>query len=529
MFDENGARDSDHTNGDTPGDYVIMYDSSNIGDIAPAGLLTIDRNGDTETGDATTNAVVSFQDNADTICVAESGNCSLADVNAADQPVTFTEAGSNTGVFINWDEALTTNILIAENAKRGTQAVFTYDDVEYGVLNNPTFGTIEYVTSDIGAEWNSGEVVTVRLFDPDMNYDTRSEDELKVKSDQTIVPAIKIGSPITLATLSSVVKHGNTEAAVTIDSSLNTQCSSDYESSTAASYESCYEKYSERSLMTVEEEPAALADEDTLLFLHSSDTTVKTLADLISGANGTAAYTYLQYDFRGLNGGDDSLTVKGNITFGDSGILQGGLGNVAYYGSTSGSEPTAASATVGLSYFNGLVGNTLINHPLYKLYGLTGTAGTGDTADSIDLGDPLRMLVKISAADTNIFSGTDLSTSMPISADVVSWGQSNNGVTSSDRHNNAIYRLEVEERPDNNSGAFEATVEYIMLNQLNVNNTATYNNTVPHGDEIEMIIHNDSTDEDEIRVSYLDLGSDGVETQISAQLAAPTTLRCCRV
>ena len=37
-----------------------------------------------------------------------------------------------------------------------------------------------------------------------------------------------------------------------------------------------------------------------------------------------------------------------------------------------------------------------------------------------------------------------------------------------------------------------------------------------------MIVHNDSTDEDEIRVSYLDLGADGVETQISAQLAAPT-------
>jgi hypothetical protein len=61
-----------------------------------------------------------------------------------------------------------------------------------------------------------------------------------------------------------------------------------------------------------------------------------------------------------------------------------------------------------------------------------------------------------------------------------------------------------------------------MLNQLNVNNTGTYNNTVAYGDAIVMIVHNDSTDEDEIRVSYLDLGADGVETQISAQLAAPT-------
>ena len=61
-----------------------------------------------------------------------------------------------------------------------------------------------------------------------------------------------------------------------------------------------------------------------------------------------------------------------------------------------------------------------------------------------------------------------------------------------------------------------------MLNQLNVNDTATYNGTVANSDEIVMIVHNDSTDEDEIRVSYLDLGADGVETQISAQLAAPT-------
>ena len=122
-----------------------------------------------------------------------------------------------------------------------------------------------------------------------------------------------------------------------------------------------------------------------------------------------------------MNGGDDSLTVKGNITFGDSGWAQGGLGNVAYYGGTSGTEPTATSSGIGLSYFNGLVGNTIINHPLYKLYGLTGTAGTGDTAGSIDLGDPLRMMVKISIADTSIFSGTDLASSMPVSADIVTW------------------------------------------------------------------------------------------------------------
>ena len=132
------------------------------------------------------------------------------------------------------------------------------------------------------------------------------------------------------------------------------------------------------------------------------------------------------------------------------------------------------------------------------------------------------MIVKFAANDATIWSGTDLGTAMPLSADVVTWGQSNDGITSSDRHNNAIYRLEAEEAGNNNSNNFQAEVEYIMLNQLNVNNTATYNSTVAYGDEIEMIVHNDSTDEDEIRVSYLDFGADGVETQISAQLAAPT-------
>jgi len=106
--------------------------------------------------------------------------------------------------------------------------------------------------------------------------------------------------------------------------------------------------------------------------------------------------------------------------------------------------------------------------------------------------------------------------------DIVTWGQSEDGVNSGDRHNNAIYRLEVSEDGGNNSGLFDANVEYIMLNQLNVNNTGTYNNTVAYGDDLEIIIHNDSTDEDEIRISYLDRGADGVETQISAQLAAPT-------
>ena len=46
-----------------------MYTTATIGDILPAGTLSIDRNGDTVTSSATTDAVINFLDNADTFMV----------------------------------------------------------------------------------------------------------------------------------------------------------------------------------------------------------------------------------------------------------------------------------------------------------------------------------------------------------------------------------------------------------------------------------------------------------------------------
>ena len=359
LYDENGANDAATTATSATvndGDNAYMYTTATIGNIFSAGTLSIDRNGDTVTSSATTDAVIDFQDNADTTCTATSGLCATADINGADQPITLTEAGANTGVFINWDEGLTTNMKINEDAKRGSQAVFEFDEVKYGVLHMPQFATIEYLTDDIGAEWNSGEVVSIEIFDPDMNFDQRSEDVMNVSSTTSIVPAIKIGSPITLKNLSTLTDGDGT----TWDTALNSQCSSDYSSSAATSYQSCYEKYSERSLITTANDPGAFAAQDHLVFTYSSDTTVSTLTDLISGANGTAAYTYVQYDFRGLNGGSDNLSFKFNFTIGDSGINQGGVDNVGIYGTTSGTIGTTAGSGVGISYTEGLVGNALI-------------------------------------------------------------------------------------------------------------------------------------------------------------------------
>ena len=61
-----------------------------------------------------------------------------------------------------------------------------------------------------------------------------------------------------------------------------------------------------------------------------------------------------------------------------------------------------------------------------------------------------------------------------------------------------------------------------MLNQLNVDQNSTYLDLEIVSDTIDIIVHEDLTDEDSPRVNYLDLGADGVSTQIADQLEAPS-------
>ena len=92
--------------------------------------------------------------------------------------------------------------------------------------------------------------------------------------------------------------------------------------------------------------------------------------------------------------------------------------------------------------------------------------------------------------------------------------------TFGDRVNNAIYRLLLEETGDN-TATFVGEVEFIMLNQINIDDS-TYSALTTISDEIDIIVHEDLTDEDSPRINYLDLGADGVSTQIADQVAAPS-------
>jgi hypothetical protein len=74
--------------------------------------------------------------------------------------------------------------------------------------------------------------------------------------------------------------------------------------------------------------------------------------------------------------------------------------------------------------------------------------------------------------------------------------------TFGDRNNNAIYRMILEETDDNTS-TFVGDVEFVMLNQLNVDQSGTYTALAgdTFSDSITIIVHEDLTDEDSPRVN----------------------------
>ena len=518
LFDENGIADSEDTVGAIEQSGPEMQ--SNWG--MDEGVLIIDRNGP---GDAAQN-IIDFQDNGDQIVLCNDGACGTHASISSDKgaAMTLTETGANTGIFRNWDEAITTNMIIASDAARGTQASLNWNDEEYSILVMPSWGSVSYNTEyngGIGAEWNAGELVEIVIEDNDMNFDSRLGDTMYISSNQSIVPALKIGSPITGASLDSVSHIGGAKGITVLASGLNDNaCSSKYSSGGAAAYNQCYEKYSERTVMNNNAGAITFTDGDVLKFVY--DKTLGDFKTFVTDGNGTAGYEYFQYDLRDFNGGNNmdywvNFTVMDGAAISSTSYEKEIVSQINTVNDDGGSDmqfTASCQGLVGTCLFTGYTTQGTVQNKVSIL------------TDNIDnLTEEFNIYANITSRADTTHGGTLFTlaagTNYSFYLDVVKYGQSNDGINSGDRHNDSIIRMEVDET-DQNSGVFIAELEYILLNQLNVNNSGTYNATKSFDDEVIFIVHNDLTDEDEVRINYFDMGADGVETQVADQLAAPT-------
>ena len=143
------------------------------------------------------------------------------------------------------------------------------------------------------------------------------------------------------------------------------------------------------------------------------------------------------------------------------------------------------------------------------------------TLFDMDSTDNIGLLFVFNGGVNDSGYAIDGSLNEAIVADFFTFGFDSDGDESGERIANQIIRIEVEETGDNTS-TFMGTLEYIMVNQVNILDADTYTGLTPIADDPSFIVIEDLTDEDSPRVNYLDLGADGVSTQIADQEEAPS-------
>ncbi|MGQ0791600.1 MAG: beta strand repeat-containing protein [Nitrosopumilaceae archaeon] len=439
----------------------------NAGDL---GVLKIDYN----PNNAVVDSILDLFDNADQaiteaiIPANVTANVVGSSLGRNNAPVTVVETEASSGIFQNTDESDKANIRVATDAPRGTTATVDYNDSPTSILVSNFFGTINMDESALGGEWNSGEELPVLLTDQDTNLNSKVDEDITLSNPRfTIIPSLKIGTPRTL----------NDGGFATL---TNTPAIAGFAAVPAADLFSGVLRPS----VTVSQ---ALPISATGLVLNV--TYANPPADFDPGTTNSKR-VFLNYDIRSF------ANVTANAPF----VVRATNATIEATGSIVGTV-TLVPATTD---YQQLVDVT----PFANSLAGPNVGGT----------NPLHISFNFTLAAAQALSiGT-----YPIAVDVFSFGTSGDGNLPSQRFNNAIYRLELEETGDN-TGQFEGTVEYIMLNQINVNQTSTYTLGIDSiSDEAVIIVGEDLTDEDSPRINYRDLGADGSFTPIADQQEAPT-------
>ena len=386
-------------------------------------------------------------------------------------PITITEQGPNSGVFGTYDESDNSVIRITSDAARGTSATIDYNDTPKSIVVGHVAGEVEI--RPIDATWNSGEEIPVVIIDNDANKNTRADEDLLVTDPNTAIPALRTGDPFTL----DEGDNGNVTASVYAAQSGG--------SAIEPNGNVTVDPFSKVGIMDF-----GLSEDAIAKRIVIDGTTVGELkATLLdtresAGDDRLHGFTLLNVDFRSL-----SSDVKYKV------------------------------ALTGLASAH-TVATNLDPQDLELLAG----PGVDSTAEYIALLRALGTASDATAIALEITATTDTALQVqnkPIVLDIFSFGFTGDGVKASDRVSNQIVRIEAEEAGDNTS-IFEGTLEYVMLNQLNILEKSTYEGLATISSTASFIVMEDLTDEDAPRVNYLDLDGQGVKTQVADQEEAPS-------
>jgi len=546
LFNQTGGRDADNAGSKGYGQSGAVNLNNNRTALRLDGHDLFFNNNTQNILDSSGNsiAVVRLQDNADSVVTEERSATTTGvrfrtnTIEHDEIPITFTENDPNSGVFRSWDESNVSVLRITDNAQRGSSATLNYDEIGYTILRTSSFATITIDQASIGGEWNSGELMKVTLTDPDANLNNNKEDKLKVSVPTVkIFPVIKIGSPITLdkiAAASIIRKNSGSVESVFVFGSDKTVAGTG-RTGTNIGPAAAADDFSDVLRLSLNSGVTMTTNSVLRLNLTStgadfkaffangtkegtavSDCIDSTPADDAAGCQQDGIFHYLAYDLASLQ-----TSTNG------SNILSGAALNFTIYDSKVGKNARLASASPTGGSIN-------------SLSTISGLASRGFTSNGVDLSNAINAFrqfqddnaVTIDINFTKIgapSAGKDLpGGNYTLAIGFYRFGTSNDGDdgTGVDRFNDAIYYWEAKEgtgAANMASGVFKGDIEYILLNQININNTNTYLNGVdPFDSSLKIVVHEDLTDEDSVRIDYNDLAGDGSTAPVAAQQAAPT-------
>ena len=495
VFDENGAQAGDAVAGG------VIDISDDLDDLMCEDncilLLDVDAQG--------SGAVITIQDNDDSVIVLNAGGDAADGTDFATAggalngtiPVTITEQGPNSGVFGTYDESDTSVLTVLDDAKRGTSATVDYNESPVSILIGHSFGSVDIQPVD--DEWSSGEEIPIQIIDNDANKNSRADEDLDLNNaDAALIPSLRTGDPFTLgeSDIGSSVGVISAQIFPADPTGLAPLTFATIGTNTTSSVEA----FSYRGLITPESNVTSKS------LVIDLETTMGDLRDSINEPSATSdgfrGYNLLNIDMRAFTGSDVDVYLLDNLG-----------GDIVNNTTPVSGETTSTGLFPGSTAR--LIADDVDTQSLTRLNTLFNTPSIGFLFNST-IPDTARIGLLINAASPGVSGST-----LPVVSDFFSFGFYNDGAEADERIGSQIVRIEAEETGDN-TGIFEGSLEYVMLNQLNILDADTYDDLSPIADDPSFIVIEDLTDEDAPRVNYLDLGADGVSTQVADQEEAPS-------
>ena len=441
----------------------------------------------TDTGSWKTNQAISLAEMGDMGC---SGNCRLANSTGSAasivdglRDVIMIESDTNSGVFESWATNGTSQLVTIDEVGGDKKVVFSYGGDSVDMIITYNDATLEFEAGS--GDWTATEVATVTVTDPDLNKMPGSDETLTIGDEDSIIPTIKMGTPLTLANSDG---NNNLKAgAANNDAGVQVGVSTGVITYTLSVANTTDNSERLRIIHSSIDDTSARSDKATGGSMHDHTWINVTTAHTIDDLTNLEGTSVLNYDVSGPAGDLGSTAVAVYVL--GTGFNTTGSADLDLV--TSGND---RAAVVDLDdgtqrFINNDIG------PDVTIASSQGGSGTTNVGVAFKITHPIGTFLNA----THDYA---------IAADFCNFDQDNG----SNVHN-CIYRIEAEETGDD-TGVFVGYVDYVMLNnstsQDTDNGEADGNDyeveslLTTNSDEVTVVVMTGVSGTDAVRVVYND-------------------------